>query len=860
MSCNVPDCNNKPWKNGFCYRKHRSLADAAVEEPVAVEELIAEEEKIETNNIATPETETMPPQQREDFITENSAKLELFNDFVVGNVKLEFNNGKKKICSMTKWKDLNKSELITGPNFFIRTGWKSNITVFDVDVKPDCNGKDNLFDAGLDFDDYKDSCIVVRTQSGGWHYIFKYDASYKTGANCYGIRGFDIRNDDAIIFAGERYDVISQPAGGIECPPVEIFTTLNQYQADTEEKPAPSAEPVATTSIVPTPEPASEGVNQKYYELLNLLPDEFFNDHDKWVKPIYALRNLVADGLISNDDALATAKKLLMERSGTNYNEVEIDRVYGLEMKDKDKRYKMGSVVKVLKERCNENYLAWKEQWTPKVQKAETKDLTEGNIKRNHKLLTYIAKEIGMEVDEIEAAINDTEPEFAFEWRKKYVSAHNRPITDIYRRWGKMIDYIHNYAFTSPIQAAKLLALFIDQYYVIMVNGEHYKRPDLTKLQDNNKMTVETTDPLKTMLFHIVGLDKPMSASYLIHSEAPLFHKYENFNASFEGLSSPDSDPHEFNSCVPFKAKLLPKCDESKISGILEFFKEVVCDSDEELYQWFLMYLAKIFQFPDTKTEVVPIFYSAEEGCGKTTICDIITALVGVASIDVSSGSIESLVSERREHLVGRKAAFVNEINELKAQFKKYHEAFKSLATDKFFDYRPLYAAKRVIKNVLEIMITTNNLNSMPSGRSARRLQLFKISTKYKQDGKYFGALYETYINNPEAMDHLYTYLMRNVKVSRGPITNIIETEGQKAFIEANQDSVAAFWTEKIQDETGPSEFTKQDAYADYQTWCKNMNESYVASARNFGTKSMGIKGLSEQRTSNCRMWVIERD
>jgi hypothetical protein len=33
----------------------------------------------------------------------------------------------------------------------------------------------------------------------------------------------------------------------------------------------------------------SNSVNEKYYSLLNLLPNEWFNDFDKWVKPIYAL-------------------------------------------------------------------------------------------------------------------------------------------------------------------------------------------------------------------------------------------------------------------------------------------------------------------------------------------------------------------------------------------------------------------------------------------------------------------------------------------------------------------------------------------------------------------------------------------
>jgi len=545
-----------------------------------------------------------------------------------------------------------------------------------------------------------------------------------------------------------------------------------------------------------------------------------------------------------------------MDRSGTSYDEKELTRVWGLEMKDREKRFTMGSIVKILKDTCYDDWKAWNDKWYPKQSKTEPSNLSDTVVKRNFKLLTYIANEIGMDVNDIETAINDTEPEFAFDWRKKYVKAHNSPISDVYRRWGQMIDYIHNFEFTCNIQAAKLLALFIDKYYVIMINGEHYKRPDLTKIQDNSSMKPEPIDPLKTMLFHING--KPVSASALIHANAPYFHKYENFTVSFEQLNT-DGDVHEFNSCVPFKAQLLPKCDESKISGIMEFFEEVICDGNKELFNQFLTYLAKLFQFPDTKTGMVPIFYSAEEGCGKTTICDILTALIGIASIDVSSGSIESLVSERREHLVGKKLALVNEVHEMKSQFVKNHEAFKSFATDKFMDYRPLYGAKRVIRNLIEVAITTNNLNSMPTGKHARRLQLYKLSTKYMQNGEYFGNLYEKYIDNPDAMNHLYTYLMRNVEVSRGPITNIVQTVGQEEFIEANQDSVAAFWTHIIKN-TGDTNLAKAEAYTAYSTWCKNNGENHIANSRNFGTKSKGLKGIEDERSGSSRFWSITRD
>jgi hypothetical protein len=148
---------------------------------------------------------------------------------------------------MSKWQNgvLNESESIRGKNLFIKTGGGSGIMVFDVDVKPDpedpstiINAFDNLMDVGIDFDDYIDHCIKISTQSGaGRHYIFKYDERFPQGANCYGVEGFDILNDGGIIFAGERYDIVSTGKNFEDNSCLtQVFETLSEAVEEVEEK------------------------------------------------------------------------------------------------------------------------------------------------------------------------------------------------------------------------------------------------------------------------------------------------------------------------------------------------------------------------------------------------------------------------------------------------------------------------------------------------------------------------------------------------------------------------------------------------------------------------------------------------
>jgi Bifunctional DNA primase/polymerase, N-terminal/Family of unknown function (DUF5906) len=232
------------------------------------------------------------------------------------------------------WQSLDKSKPIgRSKNWAIQTGKRSDITVIDIDIKKDKNGMEEMIEAGIDLDDY--GTYKIKTQSGGFHYYFKYDDRFKTTANL--LPGIDIRNDGGCVFAGDRYEVLN------DCDPIEMPDEIYE---------ALYPKPVATGDAV-----MSSPVNEKYYSLLNLLPNEWFNDFDKWVKPIYALKN-AAD--IENGEALETMLKLLNDRS-TIPNDNEIRRVFALD--NSKKRFNIGSIVNVLKKTNLEEWKTWNGRW-----------------------------------------------------------------------------------------------------------------------------------------------------------------------------------------------------------------------------------------------------------------------------------------------------------------------------------------------------------------------------------------------------------------------------------------------------------------------------------------------------------------
>jgi len=404
--CSSIDCTRKNFNGtAFCYF-HRGQAKLVAQATlVVVEEVeevveeiveVVEEVSIKKNgqifqDTNIPSAENMSPNSQAliEPPINNTPSIYLDKEtyfksrgYIIGNVRLEFlPNGEKNVIGCHKWKDIARSQPITGPNFFIATGIKSFITVFDVDINktnPDTeeleNGADNLFAAGIDFDDYLDECIKIKTQSGGFHYIFKYDQRFKTGAKCFGLIGFDIRNDKAVIFAGDRYDIISV-GDNFDNPTHmdEIYNTLTEYSnAEGKSKVPIKAKPASIKKTKPASiqkvehQPTGE-INEKYYELLNLLGDEWFNDFDKWIKPIYALKN--ADD-IEDEEALNTMIHLLNMRADKP-NEAETRRVFSFD--SSKRRFGIGSIINAIKKDNLVEWKAWNKKWNPKKQDSEKK-------------------------------------------------------------------------------------------------------------------------------------------------------------------------------------------------------------------------------------------------------------------------------------------------------------------------------------------------------------------------------------------------------------------------------------------------------------------------------------------------------
>lgn len=742
-------------------------------------------------------------------------------------VKLEFlDNGDKKVLSMPKgWQTLEKSKPIgRSKNWAVLTGQKTDITVIDVDIKNGKNGVESLCDVGIDLDDY--NTYAVKTQSGGYHYYFKYDERFKTSANI--ISGVDIRNDGGCVYAGDRYEILK------DCEPVKLPEELYEalYLSKTEEQ-DDSTESAETKEY-------SGNINLKYYDLINRLPDEWFNDYDKWIKIIYALRNGAVDGDLSKDESYDTAYKLMKEHNedkwGSKY-ESEFTRVFNAEMKYKDKRFTIGSVVNKVKAINNESFLEWKNAHSNKNKVSD--DSLRVNFKRtfdsdrNVELVVKLLDQMGKTFDEFRESICDEtfkqRTELAF-WSDEHCVVSNCVNNDFDKDFRSFERLLKTMVFHSREIVMRFITYFIHEFYVFSSANSKvcYIRAKPTK---TNSRTIRNYD-IKDFTHISIRVQfgdsggKSFKLAELL-TEIP-FHK---FDSQCYIWNHDPSDLSAFSLAIPFKAKVLDrKVRESELlPDWLYYVKVILCYRNEEKWIWLRSYLANIIHQPNERTEVLLLLYSVEKRLGKSTLKAWLDMVFGIDNVGKVENMSDAFGVRGAPQLLGKRLAWFEELTECKNTFRACMDRMKTAITDSRTTYRKLYHEVSEIDNTNEYIAATNHL----VGVLEDRFTVFKVNPERKDDREFYTKLRADL--QGEETDKIITYLK---DFTTSLPMKIIKTKEYESMLGNSSESIVQYIKDlkSTTDELSSANKLNTYLYADkdvvynhYLRWCEKDNESKLA-------------------------------
>lgn len=639
------------------------------------------------------------------------------------------------------------------------TGKVSNVTVLDIDFKD--NGityfknfcKENNIDWENDY-------IYYTTPSGGMHYLFKYDERFSTKSKLYdelnNIIGIDIRNENGFAMCPPtlNYEWVNHPDdfGFDLCNMPESLINLLLKNSN---KKKISYRKTELTKVEINNNDNNEYACKytlKHFDLLlknlNILR---FDDYENWKNIAMILKFHLDDSgfdlfnkyskLSKKYIDLESCKKFYNEIKNNNENQLTIGTLIFYLEKD----LKKDDYLNIISQIYDKDIDIKIDNSNLNIHYHDYYDFDNNKIWEFNELLVYFKQRIFY-----------LENSQCFYIRKLIIE--NRLDKKTKKNFTyKYIDYI-------PVKD-----VYTDNKKIFLFN-DYAKIPLNIVVKNFFKEYIS----IKDVVF------KPYSIKYKSKIDKRELNLYYDVNE------------HSYNKNF--------KIDMNLIQIILNHIKIVISNNDEKLNDYIINYICHKLQMPFSKTECCLLLHSIEQGTGKTAFYHLIQKLFGPRYVNDSS---ISELQKSFNSLYSRCLFVILEETE-KGLSKNVNDFLKKAITQKTIREEEKFMKPIILEDHREIMILTNNFDTIKLDNQDRRYCCINVSNCKKNNREHFNQFYD-FIENPNCMIHLYHYFINKDIINYDP-RNIIETEMKKEMIQEHEDGIVSFVkyiNEKIESDDG---------------------------------------------------------
>ncbi len=324
---------------------------------------------------------------------------------------------------------------------------------------------------------------------------------------------------------------------------------------------------------------------------------------------------------------------------------------------------------------------------------------------------------------------------------------------------------------------------------------------------------------------------RPMSMWDVYLSNTRLF--------TMERLTFYNETPGSFNLFCGYDYKQLESVERHVIKPFLDHIHDVIADGNEEVYRYVLLWIASVLQKPTYKSEVALVLLG-KQGSGKNVFTNAICKLMArYANENVTS--IESIVGRFNSTLESKKLIVLNELRSVDCTKHFDSDALKSLITDKRMMVEAKYEPARLVDNVANFMMCSNNRIPVRIEDRDRRYMVTETSSVHCGDHTYFQKLIAGF--TPDFYENLFTYFM--LLNTAGFNSRVIPSTDAKTTIqEASMSPYELFVRdsyERINEITGPDLW---NLYRDYT----ELNHYVLCTQRHFVACMKEFTGEAHQR------------
>lgn len=310
--------------------------------------------------------------------------------------------------------------------------------------------------------------------------------------------------------------------------------------------------------------------------------------------------------------------------------------------------------------------------------------------------------------------------------------------------------------------------------------------------------------------------------------------------------------------------------EEINVKPFINHFHQVVTCLNQDHTSWLMEYLGAICQRPWRKTNVA-LFLYGEQGCGKGIMFDFLREKVlGAHCTHQTDKPDDDIFGRFANGLVNRVLIQVDEAPSL----HEHGERLKNLITSTTFRYECKGQMTIPLPNLANMIFTSNNMDAIPVATDDRRFVLFRCSSVFKGNAKYFNDL-GTHLDRPEVARSVYQFLMSR-DISKYPYS-FQESRPVTEFYREAQNMkipiVSRFMSALINGENDESytltgtpfvvknhcvEVSAAALYKKYQEYHTAGNYKFLQTQTSFGRDINRIEGAKKQRSSKCITYILD--
>jgi hypothetical protein len=190
-------------------------------------------------------------------------------------------------------------------------------------------------------------------------------------------------------------------------------------------------------------------------------------------------------------------------------------------------------------------------------------------------------------------------------------------------------------------------------------------------------------------------------------------------------------------------------------AGVDFFFNhiKIMCDNQEEVYNFVVNWLAQMFQYPEHKS--IELIFISREGAGKGLFEEFLTSIMGSSKVVNTSDPQNDIFGSFNAIMKDAVLVIFNEAN--KANFYQQNDKKKALITDEKIQIRQKHLPAIQIKSYHRFITFTNNPD--PSFKNKRRDIFIRCSDEKINCDEYFKPGW-AFAKNKYVARAIYDYLM----------------------------------------------------------------------------------------------------